>query len=145
MQHLSGNIYRVTLSNILNLFTGFNITDMDIIVHEPYKNCSWTSGPYNRQMVPYEIGTNLVSTSYTSPPPCNPGQRHYTVTGVGAGNFGNVVFDIITSGPGPVNGCPFVFPINVVFRDNTRQCTLCERTFYFYVDHKFSVSLVEDH
>lgn len=125
--------YTVTLSNIASL-AGFNISNMDILVHQPYKQClPWPITPYNKTMIPYQIGTVPIFSSYPVLPTVI-GQRFYNFTNVGTGSFGNITFDINTPiGAGPVTGCPIVIPINMVFKDSTNECTLCEDTFYFWV------------
>lgn len=65
-----------------------------------------------------------------------------TVTNIGSSNFGSVHFHIEYDNTISSANKFIVVPVNVVFKDDSNHCTLCEKTFYFYYsasDNRFVV------
>jgi len=124
----NGNKLRVTLYDIYNAYSGFNINKFDIVVHQPYIQNSITSTPYNRKMVPFELGSATPSQYYNIIPQ-SVGQRYLTITNNPTyHDFGSVSFEIVTPVISP--GAVMKFPINIIFRTLLDPCTICERTIY---------------
>ncbi len=123
--------FKVTLSNMLNNYSGFNINNFDIVVHQPYTAIVTTS-PYSRSMIGYKL--DAISSGYTPftfplGTPIVDGRRYHRVNNVPPLNFGDVNFDIISTNLPPVS-TNLTFPINLTFRDEKDPCTICERNIY---------------
>ena len=122
--------FNVTLSNMLNNYSGFNVNNFDIVVHQPYSDIVTTS-PYIR----YMIGYKLDAISSVNPPftflslPVGGRRYHKVYSSVPTLNFGDVNFNIISTNLSPVS-TKLTFPINLTFRDKSNPCTICERTIY---------------
>jgi hypothetical protein len=133
IEKLTGNNYKVTLSNILNL-SSTTINNMDVVIGQPYKNCmnSASTPPYIKTMLPFTIGNTVSSTGaqFTSGPVAT-GQRYYHLTNTAPSTpFGNVSFTLSIPSVPASPGCGIIFPVNIVFKDNQQACTLCETTIY---------------
>lgn len=132
------HVYTVTLSNIIDLngtgsFPDISLTE--IVVHQPYKACPTLPLPFNKPMAPFTLSNLILSAGLTAYPSFAGSQRERATAIFGFSTTpGMVTFDIkipqsfISLSP----GCPIVFPVNIVFRDNSASpCpTICEKTIY---------------
>ncbi|MET0392089.1 MAG: hypothetical protein ABW019_03070, partial [Chitinophagaceae bacterium] len=121
--------FRVTLFDILGAYPGFNIDNIDIVIHQPYDDIMILPAPYNKPMIPYTTGPVTSSYAPFTVTQALPSERYYRVTnGLNPINFGSVSFDIQTTLPASFHH--LVFPVNVVFKNKADQCTLCEKTIF---------------
>ncbi len=133
IEKLTGNNYKVTLFNILNL-SSHTINFMDVVLGQPYKNCmnSTSTPPYIKTMLPFTIASTVSSTGgqFVSGPVAL-GQRYYHLTNTSPSTpFGEVSFIVSIPTVPPSPGCGILFPVNIVFKDNQKACTICETTIY---------------
>jgi hypothetical protein len=130
VQNVGNNTFKVSINNILDLYPGYDIHRIDVVVHQPYKNCMVTTGGYLKPMLPFTIGA--ISSSYAPFSFAQPttGQRWYEVTNSGTITFGNLSFLVNILPPYSNVICPLTFPVNLVFKDTVQKCTVCERTVY---------------
>lgn len=134
VEFVNSNNFRITLSNILDA-AGFNVDLMDVVVHQPYKDCAAT-GNFAKPMIPYLLN----SFTSTSPPfilngilPM--GNRYYPLKNTSGSpvSFGDVAINLkagVTASP----VCPLVFPVNIRFK-HQNDCIICERMIYLVMDH----------
>ena len=122
--------FNITISNMLNSYTGFNVDNFDIVVHQPYSDIL-TPSPYTNLMIGYKL--DAISSGiplYTFPlgTPVVGGRRYHKVnSSVPTLNFGTVNFDLISTNLPPFYN-KLTFPINITFRDKSDPCFICERT-----------------
>ena len=141
LQNIGGGVYKCTISNIIDMngSTPPNITNMEVVVHQPYKNYCLILAPYlfSKPMAPFSISGNTTGPTYTAPltgPILNifSGMRAFNVTGFPF-NFGSVGFNINIPTSFISTNCPSrSIPVNISFWDkNASPCpTLCEKTIY---------------
>jgi hypothetical protein len=138
----SGN-YNVNLSNFYSApGNSFNISEIDVIVHQPYKTCPTNPAPipgsntYANPVYAFTPSTLVAgySSNFGSASTAN-NSRMYTITGVGNNlSFGSFNFNINIGGVqigADGLGCnntnsKRVLPINIVFKDKNK-CIICEK------------------
>jgi hypothetical protein len=135
LEYLGANNFRISITNILDA-AGFNVELMDIIVHQPYKDCPAT-GLFAKPRLPFALGT----ISFSNPPftlvSASPvGYRYYPLANNSGStvSFGDAIFNF-TATVSATPSCQLVFPVNIRFKKKPDNCNICERTIYLRMNH----------
>lgn len=132
---MGGGMYKLTLSNIIDLNgPGFpNISNVKVVVHQPYKNITIPSppSPFNKPMAPFV----LTSLSPVVPlaAALSPGARAFTLTGFPVVNGAvSVNIQIPLAFLNTYPSYPVIIPVNVScwMNDGGACPQLCEQMLY---------------